>query len=279
MLWLRVAAATAFIVLCTLLPFLPGRHDPLAVALSGLARVSGILGLLLVPAGALWLVADARRRRAPSAPVVRDPAGSAVLAVSAIVGLLVALSAFVISGLTLGIVAVGLWGYLVAKGASRLRRAPPGPRLSRATALSLVIVPIAVAALQFSLARPVTEWSRNRAIRNSAPLIADIEAYRRTHGRYPSSLLALWPDYQPDVIGVEQYHYEPSGDAYNVIFEHPSLTFGTREVVVYNPRDEHVMTSHAMDLLDSTGQALEDRRGHYAVHPAGVPGWKYFLFD
>jgi hypothetical protein len=265
-----MAAATALIVLCTLLPFLPGRYDALAVALSGMARVFGILGLLLVPAGALWLVVDARRR---------DPVGISVLVVSAIVGLLVALTAFVLSGLTLGIVAVGLWGYLVAKGASRLRRAPPGPRLSRATALSLVIVPIAVAALQFSLARPVAEWSRNRAIRNSAPLIADIEAYHRTHGRYPSSLLALWPDYLPDVIGVEQYHYEPSGDVYNVIFEHPSLTFGTREVVVYNPRDEHTMTSHAMDLLEYTGEALEVRRGHYAVHPAGVPGWKYFLFD
>jgi hypothetical protein len=271
-----MAAATALTVLCTLLPFLPGRYDALAVALSRVAQVSGILGLLLVPAGALWLLADARRRRVSAG---RDAVGIAVLVVSAIVGLLVALSAFVISGLTLGIVAVGLWGFLVAKGASRLRRAPPGPRLSRSTALSLVIVPIAVVALQFSLGRPVAEWSRSRAIRNSAPLIADIEAYHRTQGRYPLSLLALWPDYQPDVIGVEQYHYESSGDAFNLIFEHPSLAFGTREVVVYNPRDEHAMTSHAMDLLEYSGEALEVRRGHYAVHPAGVPGWKYFLFD
>jgi hypothetical protein len=34
-----------------------------------------------------------------------------------------------------------------------------------------------------------------------------------------------------------------------------------------------------MDLLEYSGEALEVRRGHYAVHPAGVPGWKCFLFD
>ena len=38
---LRIAGATAFILLCTILPFLPGRYDSLAVPLSMLDRGRG----------------------------------------------------------------------------------------------------------------------------------------------------------------------------------------------------------------------------------------------
>src|SRR5262245_48970604 len=61
-------------------------------------------------------------------------------------------------------------------------------------------------------------------------------------------------------------------------FEHLSFRLGTREFVVYNPRDEQVMTSHNMDLLQRTGE-LGLRRGYYAVHDTPHPHWKYFLFD
>ena len=52
---LRITAATAFIILCTLLPFLPGPYDSLAVSLSMMAQIFGKVGLLLVPIGAVWV--------------------------------------------------------------------------------------------------------------------------------------------------------------------------------------------------------------------------------
>jgi hypothetical protein len=60
-----------------------------------------------------------------------------------------------------------------------------------------------------------------------------------------------------------------------------ALHFGTREFVMYNPRDQQVMTSHKMDRLQLTPQALavEQSRGHYAVHDAPHAHWKYFWFD
>ncbi len=138
-----------------------------------------------------------------------------------------------------------------------------------------------MALLQMAVVAPAIEFSRSRAIRNSARLIADIEQYRAVHGRYPESLLSVWEDYVPGVIGIKEYHYEPSGDAYNLFFEQFALQFGTREFVMYNPRDQQVMTSHKMDLLQLTPQelALEQSRGHYAVHDAPHPHWKYFWFD
>jgi hypothetical protein len=142
-----------------------------------------------------------------------------------------------------------------------------------------VVVPTVVALFQFFLIGPATEFSRNYAIKKSGELINDIEEYHRVNGRYPTSLLSVWPDYKPSVIGIEQFHYEPNGNAYNLFFEQVASSWGTREFVMYNKLDEHVMTSHAMDLLQFTPDRLDARRGFYAVHDASSPHWKYFWFD
>lgn len=91
----------------------------------------------------------------------------------------------------------------------------------------------------------------------------------------------MWEDYLPGVIGIKGYHYEPHGNAYNLFFEQFSFRFGTREPVMYNPRDEQVMTSHKTDLLQLSpeGLALDQTRGHYALHDAPHRHWKYFWFD
>ncbi len=121
--------------------------------------------------------------------------------------------------------------------------------------------------------------SRNRAIRNSVELIAEIEAYRTERGHYPLSLAALHKDYEPGVIGVEHYHYEPRGSAYSVFFEQPAGPLGTREIVMYNKLDEHALPSHDTDILRWSPEELAARPGHYAIHDASSPHWKYFWFD
>ncbi|HEX5885823.1 MAG TPA: hypothetical protein VFY67_14875, partial [Pyrinomonadaceae bacterium] len=50
------------VLLCTLLPFLPGSYDNLAVALSEMAHMFGVVGLLLVPVGLIWLAANRSSR-------------------------------------------------------------------------------------------------------------------------------------------------------------------------------------------------------------------------
>lgn len=274
---LGITTATAAIMLATLLPFLPGRYDSLAVPLSFMAQIFGKVGLLLVPVGALWLASAYWSRLAGK------QYGIAIVAliVSSLVWLIVSLGGLT-SSLLLGIGAVALWIYVVSRALPRLKQLKSATAQPTSTvAFYLIIVPIAVALLQMALVAPAIESSRSRAIRNSAPLIADIEQYRAANGRYPESLLSLWPDYWPGVIGIAAYHYEPSGDAYNLFFEQSALHFGTSEIVMYNPRDRQVMTSHKLDRLQLTPQelALEQTRGHYAVHDAPHPHWKYFWFD
>ena len=79
------------------------------------------------------------------------------------------------------------------------------------TPLYLVMIPLAALVFQIAAAAPLTAGSLARAIASSAEMIADIEAYREAQGRYPNSLLGVWKDYYPRVVGVERYYSAPSG--------------------------------------------------------------------
>jgi hypothetical protein len=275
---LRIIAVTALIILCTVLPFLPGRYDSLAVPLSLASQIFGKVGLLLTPVGALWVASGYWPRLASKQYGI----AIAAVIVSSIVWGIVSLGALVSGGMSLGIGAIVIWIYAVSKVLPWLRLLKKAPRRrASAVAFYFLIVPVAVALLQIAIVAPAIEFSRSRAIRNSARLIADIEQYRAAHGRYPASLLSVWEDYLPGGVGIKEYHYEPSGDSYNLFFEQFALHFGTREFVMYNPRDQHAMTSHKMDLLQLTPQELEQEqsRGHYAVHDTPFPHWRYFWFD
>lgn len=273
-----ITAATVLVAVCTLLPFLPGGYDKLAVPLSAMAQVVGTAGLLVVPFGALRLATD----RSPRLGRWRFATTLLVVISTTFVWALVLVVTFIHSGFTLGIVVLAAAGYFVRRALTTLgtlrRGAPDAPSV---IPLYLTIVPVASALLQFALVERATESSRSRAMRNAEPLIAAVEQYRAVNGRYPVSLLSVWRDYSPGVIGIERYQYEPHFDAYNLVFEQFTYRFGTREFVVYNPRDEQAVTAHAFDLLHLTPQqlALERQRGHYEEEVAPAPHWKYFRFD
>ena len=273
-----IVAAIAFVFLCTLLPFLPGSPDGLAVALSEMAHIFGTLGLLLVPIGLLWIATDRSKRLAQK----RHLFPLLGLIASTLVWVGLGLAAVVQSGFVLGFAIVVLWFWLLRKAWTNVRRTSTTPSDSAsAIPFYLILVPVVVALLQWAFVERAIESSRNRAILNSAPLIAAIEDHRARNGKYPASLLAEWPDYKPDVIGIREYRYEPHGEAYNLVFEQFNYRFGTREFVVYNPRDEHVMTAHARDILELTPEqlALDRTRGHNARYDLPQPHWKIFWFD
>ena len=154
-----------------------------------------------------------------------------------------------------------------------------GPRF---TPLEMAGAPLAALLLQMLLAGPMTEFSRNRAMDNSAALIAGLEAHRAAYGQYPQSLGAAWPDYKVSVRGIERFHFVPHGDTYNLYFEQPLplvIAAGTREFVVFNPRGEHMMLSHAAWHLSRAPARLAAGQGWYAAHDASRANWKRFQFD
>ena len=64
---------------------------------------------------------------------------------------------------------------------------------------------------------------------------------------------------------------------YNVIFREPSLGFGTRRFVVYNPRDTQRVTVHEQDRLSLDEVALDaDNAGYTVIETLPQPHWKVF---
>ena len=190
------------------------------------------------------------------------------------------MGAFITQGVSLALGVLALWIYgvvrmvptLKAMRTTGLGRFNPAP-------LYLVVVPAAASLAQYWFHGAAADFSRDYAIRQSAALVSDIEKYHQANGRYPASLLALHQDYKPGVIGVERYFYEPNGDAYNLFFERMSNQLGARELVVYNPRDEHLVVVHDSDVLLWTPEQLRARRTFNFVHDTSIAHWKYFWFD
>lgn len=256
----------------TVYPFLPGRYDRLAVPLSAMAQVFGVVGLALVPGGVLWL---AKPRRRFALAVFTTAVGTCV-------ALILALFAALSAGNAFGVLTLAALVYALVRLMPRLKhlKSTEDPRLHPAP-LYLVCLPTLALVSQLALAAPVTRWSRDRAITNASEFIVDIEQYHASHGRYPVSLQAQYGDYDPHLVGVERYVYVPRGDSYNLSFEQPRFLLddiGTREWVVYNPRDEHRVYSHTSWLL-LPSDAVEPIQGWYASGETDKAHWMYFLFD
>ncbi|KAA0219531.1 MAG: hypothetical protein KJ057_17820 [Phycisphaerae bacterium] len=265
-------------------PFWPGQYDGLAVALSMSMQVAGWVGLfLLTPIGLLWLAHELRRgaalsRGATATDRSRVFAIAACIASVAVAG---SAAAFAVeeSGFALAIILLALWGATVARCLRSARAGNGGSRGLRLAPLYLIVLPALIVVARVSFVEQAAESSRIRVIAACGSYIADIEAYREAHGRYPVSVASLNPDYPTRTVGVDRFRYEPAGDAYNVWFEHVSSRFDVNEIVVYNPRDEQQATSHDADILQFSLERLNQTRGYFAVYEAGVSHWKVFLFD
>ena len=59
--WLQFVALNLLVVLCIFLPYLPGPSDKLAQVISGVAQVTGFIGLLLIPIGTLWIIQEIKK--------------------------------------------------------------------------------------------------------------------------------------------------------------------------------------------------------------------------
>jgi hypothetical protein len=267
-----VVGIALLLVFCMVYPFLPGGYDRLAVPLSTMAQVFGVVGLALVPCGLLWLTMP---RFGFALSVLSTAVGTCV-------ALILALFATLSVGNAFGVLTLAAWVCVLAQLMPRLKRLKGAASSGFHPApVYLVCLPVLALAAQLALAAPMARASRDRAIANASPYIADIERYHARHGRYPVSLQAQNRDYYPDVVGVERYVYVPQGDSYNLSFEQPRFLldrFGTREWVVYNPRDAHRVYSHTAWLLPPL-EVAEPSQGWYASGETGYPHWMYFLFD
>ena len=262
---------TALLTLGIAYPFLSGDYDRLAMPISTMIQVFGLVGLALVPVGVLWLVM----------PQYRLSFAITTLIINTFVILVISLFATLSVGKSLGVLILLLWTFIVILLIPKIKLLKEQTQnKAKWLPVYLIYLPVFTLLLQLTIAKPLTQLSRNRAIENADRFIRHIEEYHTQQEQYPLTLQAQNKDYYPDVVGVEKYLYAPHGKSYNLSFEQPRFLldkFGTREWVVYNPLDENSVYSHTAWLLPP--EQSEPSQGWYASENTGHQHWKYFLFE
>lgn len=258
---------TASLCLSMVLPYLPGRVDASASTFSLIAQVAAFGSLLFAPIGVAWIV---NRKRSV---LWRRSA----LAVGVLISGAMAVAALSMNQFSIGVL-LGAGAIVILYRMYRRTRSGYAQHQGPAPYL-LVCVPVMLLVFRASVLPAAASWSRDRAIRSSAPLITAIESFRQRRGHYPLSLQSLNPDVPAGVAGIERFHYEPQGEAYNLFFIRPHIDLDAREVVLFNPRDEHRFTSHELDLLEYDGDHLDLRRGDRRRTQLAHPHWISILFD
>lgn len=267
---LRPILAIVTLCLAMLLPYLPGRFDRSAATVSFLAQLVSYGSLLLVPVGAAWMVSRRRSRLW----------ATLALSLAALTTVIVSFAAVADNQLALGVLVGTVAITLVWRAYGRVRSESEREIDGRArVARFLVLAPILLVTFRTTVLPAAAARSRSRAIRHSAPLVSAIESFRQRRGHYPVSLHSLNRDIPTGVVGIERFHYEPNGTSYNLFFVRQSIELDAREVVLFNPRDEHRFASHELDLLQYDGAQLDLRRGDSRRTALAEPHWVSILFD
>lgn len=267
---LRIILLTVLIVACVFLPFLPGPHDPTAVVLSSIAQLIGFAGFLLVPIGLVWLIFGRKHKAIDTAAAVT---GSIVVTLAAALAVTVNDSMYLAIGLLI------LGAYLSFRFVRWNWRREIGNGGFDPIPLYFIVIPLLVLTARTIFIEDAVAFSRDRAIENSRAILQDIEAFHGRNGHYPVSLHSELEDYDPLVIGIGRYYYEPNGEAYNLFFEQFSNEVGVREFVMYNKLGQHKMHAHNADRLQlSPADQIRQQGWHRAVD-LPQPNWKVFSFD
>ena len=145
----------------------------------------------------------------------------------------------------------------------------------------LVTIPL-IAFLTFKfLMEPVSNFSRDFAIKRSAALIASIEDHKSRTGQYPASIQDLYPAKKmpkPFIMGIDKFRYNKINDQYSISFSQWLDLGSLEEIVLYDKNDlknnlkgEFAKYNYQFDLCRV--------KGAFASHDTKYNNWRYYLVD
>ncbi|MES2848665.1 MAG: permease prefix domain 2-containing transporter [Bacteroidota bacterium] len=267
--WLQLVALNVLVITCILLPFLPGPYDTLSLSLSMAAQLSGYIGLLLVPIGALWLIQEIKKRTGKVAILNNWRSGYYYAITATVVCVLFsvffALILLMSMGISACVIALSITAIILYRQVAAIRKLKHSShKIFNTAPLYFLSVPLIAFSVCSFFVSPVSDYSRNYAIKQGQQLVAVIENYKAERGTYPPSIesikyVAEVP--KPSVMGISEFIYELNGDSYNLAFVQHQHIGATREVVMYNRNDEHNV------------------KGYFAKYDAKQPHWKYYWLD
>ena len=182
-------------------PFLAGDYDQLAMPISTMIQAFGLVGLALVPVGVLWL----------AIPKYRFGFAITAMIVCTFTILILSLFAAVSVGKSFGVLTLLLWTFIAILLIPKIKSLKKQTKRTQWLPVYLIYLPTVSLLFQLTIAKHLTQLSRNRAIGNASRFIRHIEEYHTQQGQYPLTLQAQNKDYYPDVVGVDKYLYAPHG--------------------------------------------------------------------
>ena len=277
----------ASLLLITLIisPFFPGPSNPIVVGLSSVSLTLGFFGLLLIPVGAIWVIAEwLKLRQSKDQPVNWKPSFYLAIIATMIatsIALIYVPFLWVFDGVAAAIAAavlIGLGLYKVIRSIKKLRTSPqtsfnPIP-------LYLIILPLIAFTTNKVLTGPMSVYSRNIAIQKSQALIDAIELYKVNEGEYPPSLENLQGKYlhklpKPAIMGIKKYQYNKINDQFTLSFSQWKDGASLEEIVIFdkNPglKNDYAHYDYKIDRYRV--------KGAFASYDTGVPHWRYYLCD
>lgn len=264
--WLQLALFNAVVLICMFLPFLPGPYDKMAQGLSMTAQAIGLFGLLLIPIGILWTIQEIKKTMGQNSRENHWTTGyyyaiSATI-VCAVIYPLLTLCLLISVGVSAAIASLVFGAIVSFKIAPAIRQLKgASAKTFNAAPLYLISIPVIAFTVRLLLILPASEYSRNYAIEKSQKVINAIEDYYRKQSRYPESIDQIYDTSKPSIMGISDFEYERNGDGYNLFFVQWQHIGATREVVMYNKRDEHNV------------------KGHFASYELSQPHWRYYWLD
>lgn len=268
-----------------LYPFMPGRYDTSGIAFSTFIQIYCGVGLITVIPAAFWLCFSlmAKSKDRLNQKLIQNHC-NAVKVYFVVTVIALSLSALVIQFISrlvciILFISIIYFTFHFWRKIANLKQNQVTPAY---LPLALILLPVSVLSFQLIISDPLTDWSRIRVIHHSEELIEQIETYKSTYGKYPLTLDAINKDFETGINSIERYRYTYDDTAYNLYFEQTRFfldNFGTREFVVYNPKDTHLMMSHTVWHMLPDSNPARINQGWYASYETGIKHWKSFLFD
>lgn len=285
--WIKLTGMNLLFIIAIILPFIPGPPNKLVIGLSAVSQFAGFFGLVLVPIGIIWTVIEIRKWRNSNNENLnyRLPFYLAIIATVIITAacLILAITVIIINGALIGIAGLILIALGLKLAIKEIKKLKYSAGKFNPVPIYLFTIPLIAFLTRVFLVGPVSDYSRDFAIKRSEALIASIEEYKNKEGQYPESINELETRYKtkipgPYIMGILDFRYNKINDRYSISFSQWLECGSLEEIVLYDKKNLRNNLTGQFAKYDY-GFDLCRVKGAFAIHSTMYENWRIYLVD
>ena len=144
--------------------------------------------------------------------------------------------------------------------------------------LYFIAIPIVALCTRLFIMDPLSNFSRDFAIKRSAQLITSIEQFKNQKGRYPETIDEINRKVNgPFIMGIDRFRYTKYGDQYFLTFIQWPDGGITEEIVLFGRQNDlkYVVHGEKYDYNNDIHRVI----GAFASYQTSHRNWRYYLCD